>query len=81
MFQDMDPWEIALWAVASYLAVVSLVRLVKFHRRRLVARFREQLLTERRRQQELILKRKQRAAGTHISSDSLTTHRSIRRHG
>jgi len=54
MFPSMDPWEIALWLVATYLAVVSLVRLMAHHRDRLVAR--------RHALSESILARKRRAA-------------------
>lgn len=62
MFPDVDPWGLALWAVAAYLAVVSLVRLMVFHRDRLVVRFRAQIEAERRRQAEFVLARKRHAA-------------------
>jgi hypothetical protein len=79
MFQYVDPWELALWAVAAYLAIVSLVRLVRFHRQRLVARFREQLQSKRRRQQSLILTRKERA-GKHAPRGPLESNRTIHRY-
>ena len=55
MFPSMDPWEVALWIVAAWLAVVSLVRLMTYHRDRLVARLHDQLRWERRQQAEMIL--------------------------
>ncbi len=62
MFPSRDPWEIALWLVATYLAVVSLVRLMAHHRERLVDRRRAQLRFERHRLAEDILARKRRRA-------------------
>jgi hypothetical protein len=62
MFEGVDPWEVALWIVAAYLAVVSLARMMTYEHDRLVARFRQQLQTERRRQAQFILARKRRAA-------------------
>ena len=62
MFPSMDPWEIALWFVATYLAVVSLVRLMMHHRDRLVARRHAMLRSERRQLAQNILARKRRAA-------------------
>jgi len=62
MFPSMDPWEVALWIVATWLAVVSLVRLMAYHRDRLVARLHDQLRWERRQQAEMIMARKRRAA-------------------
>ena len=72
MFPSMDPWEIALWLVATYVAVVSLVRLMAHHRDRLVDRLREQLRSERREQAQNILARKRRAAALkqNLSSQS-----------
>ena len=52
MFQTMDSWDVALLAVATYIAVVALVRLMVYHRDKLVAQFRAQVATERRRQEE-----------------------------
>ncbi len=61
MFQSMNPWMVALWAVAAWLAVFSLVRLMAAERDRLVARFRAQMQSERRRQAEFILARQRRS--------------------
>ena len=61
MFPSMDPWEVALWIVATWLAVASLVRLMTYHRDRLVARMHEQLRWERRQQAQMIMARKRRA--------------------
>ena len=52
MFQTMDPWDVALLAVAAYVAVVTLVRLMVSHRDTLVAQFRAEVALERRRQDE-----------------------------
>ena len=73
MFEDADPWQIAMGIVAMYVAVVSLVRLMIHERQRLAARFRDQLQSQRREQARLILARKRRAvsnrpAGSHDMS-------------
>jgi hypothetical protein len=49
MFQGMNYWDLALGAVAAYVAVVTLVRLMALHRDRLLAQFRAQVELERRR--------------------------------
>jgi hypothetical protein len=51
MFQSMDPWDVALLAVAAYIAVVALVRLMVYHRDKLVAQFRAQVAAEHHRQE------------------------------
>lgn len=61
MVWSVDPWEVALWAVAVYLAVASLVRLMTFHRDRLVVRFHAEIQSRRRRQAQSVQQRRQRA--------------------
>jgi hypothetical protein len=51
MFPSMDHWDLALWAVAGYLAVVTLTRLMVCQRDRLVAQARAEWQLERRRTQ------------------------------
>jgi hypothetical protein len=53
MFPSMDHWDLALWAVAGYLAVVTLVRRMIGHRDRLVAQARADWKIERRRRSQL----------------------------
>jgi hypothetical protein len=62
MFPSMDPWEIALWIVATYVAVGSLARLMLHERDRQIARRRDELRSERRRQAQMLLLRRRRAA-------------------
>jgi hypothetical protein len=57
---SVDPWEFALWAVAVYLAVASLVRLMTFHRDRLVVRFHAEIQSRRRRQAQSVQQRRRR---------------------
>ena len=44
---DMDIWSVALLAVASYVAVVVLVRMMNVRRERLTAEFREKFAAEK----------------------------------
>jgi hypothetical protein len=44
---DMDGWSVALLAVASYVAVVVLVRMMNVRRDRLTAEFREKFAAEK----------------------------------
>jgi hypothetical protein len=60
MVSSVDLWEVALWAVAVYLAAASLVRLMAFHRDRLVVRFHAEIQSRRRRQALSVLERKRR---------------------
>lgn len=62
MFPSRDSWELALWIVATYLAVWSLLRLMAWGRKRLLAKARQAQRDRRRRQAQLILARKRRAA-------------------
>lgn len=48
----MSHWDIVLYAIASYFAIIGLVRLMQARRRRLEAEFQEEF----RRQREAILK-------------------------
>ena len=49
LFPGIDPWDLTLGVVVSYLAVISLVRLMNEHRGKLVAHFRAQMELEKRR--------------------------------
>ncbi|RCS40743.1 hypothetical protein DTL42_25615 [Bremerella cremea] len=48
----MSRWDIILFAIASYFAIMGLVRLMQARRNRLVRQFREEF----RKQRELVLK-------------------------
>ena len=52
MFETMDSWDVALLAVATYIALIGLVRLMLYHRNKLVAQFRAEVQVERGRQAE-----------------------------
>jgi hypothetical protein len=54
MFPRVDYWDVALWAVAGYIAVVTLARLVVYYRDRLVNRARDHVAAERRRHAALV---------------------------
>ena len=43
----MDGWDVAILAVAGYLAVTGLVRLMLVHRDRMLAQFRSQMEQQR----------------------------------
>ncbi len=58
MFPSMDYWDVALWAVAGYIAVVTLVRLMVYHRDRLVSQFRNEREHERHRRAGLARQRR-----------------------
>jgi hypothetical protein len=47
---NLDRWDVALLAIAGYVAVVSLTRLMARHRDRLVADLERQATAEQRRQ-------------------------------
>jgi hypothetical protein len=49
MFQGVNHWDLALGAVAAYVAVVTLARLMALHRDRLLAQFRAQVESQHRR--------------------------------
>ena len=61
MFPRGNPWEIALWIVATYLAVVSLLRLMVWERQQLLAKARRLQRDRRRRQAQMILARRRPA--------------------
>ena len=69
MLGEVDLFEVALWTVAAYLAVVSLVRLMAMHRERLLARFRAERQTERRRHAQFVLVRKRRTAAARTAGN------------
>jgi hypothetical protein len=48
----MDGWEIALWVIAGYFAIVPLVRMMLARRERLVVEFRARMAQERRRRKQ-----------------------------
>jgi hypothetical protein len=48
----MDGWDVALLAVAGYVAVSALVRLMLARRDRLLAEFRAQMAEEKRRRKQ-----------------------------
>jgi hypothetical protein len=52
MLGTMNQWDVALLAIAGYVAVVSLARLMLRRRDQLLAEFREQLQRERRKKAE-----------------------------
>jgi len=58
----MDGWSIALVALAAYVAVISLVRLMIGHRRRLIAELRSQFDAGRQRRAAESGGERQRAA-------------------
>ena len=45
----MDTWDLAILAVAGYIALTTLVRLMIRHRNQLFARFRRQMAEEKKR--------------------------------
>jgi hypothetical protein len=53
MLRVADYWDVALWVVAGYFAVVTLVRLMRYQRDVLVARFRAQVALRRQHRSEL----------------------------
>ncbi len=61
MFANMDPWDLALLAVAGYIAVVSLVKLMTLRRDKLVTQFRAEVEAERVWQAELARQQKRQA--------------------
>ena len=48
----MDGWEVALWAIACYVGVTALVRLMRRRRDALQQQFRDQLEAERKRRKQ-----------------------------
>lgn len=52
-----DYWDVALWVVAGYFAVVTLVRLMRYQRDMLVRRFRAQVAMRRRHRSEPLAQR------------------------
>ena len=58
MLGTMSSWDVALLAVAGYVAVVSLVRLMLRRRDQLLADFREQIQLEKQRKAREEKKRK-----------------------
>ena len=48
-----DGWDVALFSMAGYVAVVVLVRLMIQHRDKLLARFRSEMEQEKLRQKQL----------------------------
>jgi len=61
MFPSMDQRDLALWAVAGYIAVVTLVRLMIYHRDRLVAGVHAERKLERQRRAQLAGVRRRKA--------------------
>jgi hypothetical protein len=61
MFPSMDTWDLALWAVAGYIAVVTLVRLMIRQRDTLLAEARAERELERRRYVQLARRRRGKA--------------------
>jgi hypothetical protein len=61
---NMDGWDVALLAVAGYVAVVTLVRLMIRHRDRVLAEFRRRLKKERLRREAEEVRRKQQRGRT-----------------
>ncbi len=47
---DLDRWDVALLAIAGYVAVVTLTKMMAQHRDRLVADLERQAVAEQRRQ-------------------------------
>ena len=65
---NMDSWDWALLAVAGYVAVLSLVRLMSNHRDKVLSQFREQINQERMRKPRK--RRKQKSTELHEPSKS-----------
>ena len=61
MLPLMDRWDVALLAVAAYIAAVSLVRLMAYRRAKLVAQFRAEVALAHHRQAELARQQKRSA--------------------
>jgi hypothetical protein len=61
--RSMDGWDLALWALAGYLAIVALVRLMARHRDSLTARFRQEMEEQRLRQKKLDQQHKTKTPG------------------
>jgi hypothetical protein len=62
MFPSMDHWDLALWAVAGYMAVVTLVRLMVCQRDRLVDQVRAERERDRRRRAQPVRQRRREEA-------------------
>jgi hypothetical protein len=58
MYASVNAWDLALWVVAAYVAVVSLVRLMAYERDHLILRFRAQVERKRRRNAQSALRQK-----------------------
>jgi len=59
---NMDPWDIALLTVAGYVAVLSLVRLMRRQRDRLMDEFRHQFEKEQKRKKKEAAQQAERGA-------------------
>jgi hypothetical protein len=62
MVQSIAYWDVALGATAGYIAVVTLVRLLTYHRDNLLIRFRANFVSERRRHARVAEERKRQEA-------------------
>ncbi len=65
---NMDSWDWALLAVAGYMAVLSLVRLMSHHRDKVLSQFRKQINQEEMRKPRK--RRKQKSTKLHEPSKS-----------
>jgi hypothetical protein len=66
MYASANAWDLALWVVAAYVAVVSLVRLMTYERDHLILRFRAQVQRKRRRNAQFAMRQKREE--THAAS-------------
>lgn len=57
MLRVADYWDVALWVVAGYFVVVTLVRLMRCQRDMLVSQFRAQVALRRQHRSEPLAKR------------------------
>ncbi len=55
----MDGWDLALLAVAGYVAVITLVRLMRRRRDTMLQQFREQVEAERKRKRDEARRRRE----------------------
>ena len=49
---DMDAWDITILVVASYVAVMALIRMMSVHRRNVTKKLQKQIANEQRRRRE-----------------------------
>ncbi|MBI3836336.1 MAG: hypothetical protein HY288_00190 [Planctomycetia bacterium] len=65
----MDQWDLAFWAVAGYIAVVTLARLMVYRRDRLLAEVRADRELKRQRRAQLARQRRLQEARAKARAD------------